>query len=300
MDNVRSKSQVEKRFAAISSLFTEVVDYAGLFPPAGLSLELALRNYARYQTSPNSWMLGRLVIPASRLPELKEKMPATNKPWRISALVGHDYRSDIDNVIRFNTGNNRKAVVDSVELKAELPDKIEQVQGSVPAGTAVYIEVPLDASLDVLRTIGCSGAYAKARTGGLAPSAIPPVGDLAMFILNCMTVGVAFKATAGLHHPLRCSRPLSYEPDAPFGEMHGFINVLMTCVFALDGASIGILCEILAERDSSSFVLTDSEVRWRESGSTASCWHARERLMRSFGSCSFEEPVQGLSALGWL
>src|SRR5262245_38924762 len=57
---------------ALRALLGGIIDYAGLFPPAQLPLEEAIRNYARYRTEPESWMLGRFVIPATRLKELAE------------------------------------------------------------------------------------------------------------------------------------------------------------------------------------------------------------------------------------
>ena len=55
--------------ASLRALLSGVVDYAGLFPPAGLPLDQAIRNYARYRQGSDAWMLGRFVIPAARLAE---------------------------------------------------------------------------------------------------------------------------------------------------------------------------------------------------------------------------------------
>lgn len=57
--------------ASLRALLTGVIDYAGLFPPAKLPLDEAIRNYARYRTEPESWMLGRFICPAVRLAELR-------------------------------------------------------------------------------------------------------------------------------------------------------------------------------------------------------------------------------------
>src|SRR5262245_33954247 len=54
----------------LRTLLEGVIDYAGLFPPAKLPLDAALRNYARYRRQAESWMLGRFVLPAARLEEL--------------------------------------------------------------------------------------------------------------------------------------------------------------------------------------------------------------------------------------
>src|SRR5262249_46461670 len=42
----------------------------GLFPPAALPLDQAIRHYARYRREPDAWLLGRFVIQATRLAEL--------------------------------------------------------------------------------------------------------------------------------------------------------------------------------------------------------------------------------------
>src|SRR5438034_1113104 len=56
--------------SSLRALLTNVVDYAGLFPPAKLALERAIRHYARYRQNPDRWLLGRFIIPAARLAEL--------------------------------------------------------------------------------------------------------------------------------------------------------------------------------------------------------------------------------------
>src|SRR5262245_40788191 len=55
----------------LRALLAGVIDYAGLFPPAKLPLDQAIRNYARYRREPDSWMLGRFICPAARLAELE-------------------------------------------------------------------------------------------------------------------------------------------------------------------------------------------------------------------------------------
>ena len=63
-----------------------LVDYAGLFPPAGLGMAEAAAEYARQLEGPQGWMLGRFVVPAARLDELEEALAGTTKrpsiqPW---------------------------------------------------------------------------------------------------------------------------------------------------------------------------------------------------------------------------
>lgn len=295
--------QVKKIPAAMRNLLAGAIDYAGLFPPAALSLEAAARNYSDYRVGRHSWMLGRFIVPAPRLSELQHQLEAIpeSTPWKISALVGQNYQSEFDCIRAFNHDNAHRAVVDATEASRELHNKVEDVVAAAPAGNRAYFEVPLDATVDQLRTIHRSGARAKVRTGGLVPQAIPPAPDLARFIVNCATAGVAFKATAGLHHPIRCLKPLTYEANAPEAEMHGFVNLLFAGALAMQGASVEALGNVLSEKDASSFMFTESRARWLgKSVSTKKLYDAREQLVTSFGSCSFEEPVEDLGALEWL
>ena len=50
----------------------DVIDYAGLFPPAALPMGAALDEYAAASTGPDAHMLGRFVITAAHLPAFAE------------------------------------------------------------------------------------------------------------------------------------------------------------------------------------------------------------------------------------
>ncbi len=53
-------------------LLSEIIDYAGLFPPSKLSMPEAVINYAAYKNSNYNWMLGRFICPVGRLDEFAE------------------------------------------------------------------------------------------------------------------------------------------------------------------------------------------------------------------------------------
>ena len=55
---------------SLSVFQDRLIDYAGLFPPANLSLEAAINNYRNYLNSDDSWMLGPFVLPVSLLKEI--------------------------------------------------------------------------------------------------------------------------------------------------------------------------------------------------------------------------------------
>ena len=52
-----------------------LIDYAGLFPPAKLPLDEAIDDYVMHLKGENSWMLGRFIIPLSKLNELDRFVP---------------------------------------------------------------------------------------------------------------------------------------------------------------------------------------------------------------------------------
>ena len=57
---------------SLDILLAQIVDYAGLFPPADLPMDQAVANYAAYRQDPGAWMLGRFVVPVARLDEFAQ------------------------------------------------------------------------------------------------------------------------------------------------------------------------------------------------------------------------------------
>ncbi|HEY1463055.1 MAG TPA: hypothetical protein VGF44_06525 [Terriglobales bacterium] len=289
--------------ATLHSLLDGVIDYAGLFPPADLSLEQALQNYSEYRSSPNARMLGRFIVQASRLSELGVLLPRFvrgSSPWKISVLI-KDSDLDMECVAKFNRDLGEFAIVDSMEFAPELFQRIETMPANLRNEFLVYYEIPLNTPVERLHAIEGKGARAKARTGGVKPEAIPGAHELAMFVTNCAQAGVPFKATAGLHHPIRSMRALTYESNAPKGKMHGFLNLLMAACLACAGKSTDLVREVLSDENASSFSFNAAEARWKQESVSASLLQkTREGLFISFGSCSFDEPVEDLMSLGWL
>jgi hypothetical protein len=131
------------------------------------------------------------------------------------------------------------------------------------------------------------------------PEAIPDPGSLARFLEAFAAADVPFKATAGLHHPIRAEQPLTYEEDAPRAAMHGFLNVFAASAFARGGMKAPGLEEVLREADPEAFRLDEDALAWREKRvPTAELEALRNGFATSFGSCSFAEPVADLRSLG--
>lgn len=274
----------------LRTLLENLIDYAGLFPPSALPMNRAVENYARYRSSPESWMLGRFVVPVSRLDELEADLQGAAP--LVSALIGGDLESDLERIGR------SPLPIDTIEMKAADADQIESAMKRIPPKLMPYFET---AGIELIPAIRAAGGRAKIRTGGITPQAFPPAGAVARFLAACAKNEVAFKATAGLHHPLRCYHALTYSADGPSGWMFGFLNVFAAAVLARGGAETATLERVLEEESPDAFTFLDARMEWRGNGiGAAEIAEARRGFAISFGSCSFEEPVQDLKALGLL
>lgn len=290
----------------LETLLAEVIDYAGLFPPAGLDMESAVRNYATYLHSPHSWMLGRFILPAARIPELESAagnvLDALVHPWRLSMLCGFDLALDLERVKALNSRLRSRAVADTIEIKASTREDIHTAGRMVGDACSMFVEIPIhEDPAKLIEAIGDIHAAAKIRTGGITEDAFPSSYNLARFIYECARVGVPFKATAGLHHPIRGEYRLTYEEKAPVGMMFGFLNVYVAAAVAQSGATLDVIQEVLEERHPETFSFTQDGLHWKSFTMVAE----QLRVLRitsaiSFGSCSFTEPVDDLKALSIL
>ena len=264
-------------------LLEGLIDYAGLFPPAGLPLDRAVENYSRYRASELAWALGRFVVPAERVAEVPEEFPLSVLGEPVGR-AGPARRGDDAGA----AGGRALPGHPGFETKAATPDDVARI-ASKAEGVTVYVEIT---DLALLGPIARHGLRAKVRTGGITADAFPPVERVAEFVRACRAAGIPFKATAGLHHPLRCVKPLTYEPDAPMGTMHGFLNVFLAALFEGDEE------EVLRETSAAAFSFDDEGIGWRGRRTSVEEVRALRGFAHSFGSCSFEEPLSDLSELG--
>jgi hypothetical protein len=236
-----------------------IIDHAALFPPASMSLPDALAEDRRARESPHAGMLNRFVVPAARLAEL----PAERAP--LSVVLGDAEDAEL---VAGADG------VEAVELVLGGPrprpaDLVATYRALQPLGVETYFELVLDESWRdsvpaAIGAVAAVGGRVKLRCGG---ASIPSVEQVALVIACCREAGAPFKATAGLHHPVRR------------GEEHGFLNLL-----AATTAPAGRLEAVLAEEDASAIDVAGAD----------------RALFTSFGSCSWREPVDDLRELGLL
>src|SRR5438093_1052355 len=126
--------------ASVRALLANVIDYAGLFPPANLPMEEAIRNYTRYRQEPESWMLGKFICPAARLVELwayHDELFMLGPPFAFSVLgkggvTTDEFLANLDldlkAVSKFSERHRKRVYLDSFEVK--LP-RFESAGGGV-------------------------------------------------------------------------------------------------------------------------------------------------------------------------
>lgn len=295
--------------SAIRALLTESIDYAGLFPPAGLDMVTAVENYARYRTEPAAWALGRFVVPVARLAEFEAAAARavsedpTGRPWRLALLAGRDLSEDLEMTAAFNLRHQQagapRVLADTFEVKASSVPGIEEIMHRLPHSLQAYVEVPIDRDpRDLLAALRRLGGRAKVRTGGVTRDAFPTTNDLIRFLRGCVEMDIPFKATAGLHHPLRAEYRLTYASDSPAGVMFGFLNLFLATAFLRAGMNESDAARVLEEGSSEALHIDEDGVSWKGHRLRLDRLRDARRFgVVSFGSCSFVEPIGDLEAL---
>ncbi len=307
----------------LRTLIDGLVDYAGLFPPAKLDMQPAVENFHRYTTDEHAHALGRFICPVSRLDEFTQRgallmpgtfatsgyreMADTREPWRVSALIDGHLDECLTRIDAFNDHHAKEdaglAKIDALEMRLTEPGDVDEAIEMIPNDIMPFFEFPGTTDpRGFIAAIAGEDAAAKIRCGGVTPDAIPSVEFVAAFIAACHAAHVPFKATAGLHHPLRAEYALSYEASPPRSTMHGFINVFLAAAMLSERViADSDLPDLLNETDANAFAFTEQAVSWRDrSLDLVGLARARERFALSYGSCSFEEPIDDLKSLGWL
>lgn len=315
-----------KPVLSLKNFTAKIIDYAGLFPPASLELAQAFHNYIFYRQGENKWMLNKFIIPAKRLGELTGLMNDMKIEGTVPFSVlgtGADtvsdfkknFETDIKNISEFVKIHNDLVSIDAFEVRLpkellekeddddmldlmiDVSDKLEKtLNKNVPV---FYESVPGDdyenIIIRVVETIASlnKGCGFKLRTGGTEPSAFPSADLISFAIISCCEFGVPMKCTAGLHHPVK------HFNESVNADMHGFFNIFGAGILAytsnLDEME---LVEIINDEDPYEFVFNENGFEWNEIEVTnAQIKEARENFMISYGSCSFDEPVEDLKML---
>jgi hypothetical protein len=302
----------------VRTAFDRLIDYAGLFPPAQLPMDEAVAEYAAARRGAAAWILGRFIVPAARLSEAAGRWAELREPepLQVSVIAGASPEP------RSWFASLQNALAEVVDLKASAPwAQIGAIEIPLPSPASAretfdapigqlralldrsglgdlagYVELPrgarwLESLGGAMAALARMRLSAKLRCGGVEAGAFPPVGDVASFVAAAAAEGVAFKATAGLHHPVRHSDP------ATGFVMHGFLNILAAATFA-PRVDKDVLVRIVAEEDPAAFGFDETSLRWRDHRAARDdVAHMRDCVFAGYGSCSFSEPVDDLTAL---
>jgi hypothetical protein len=125
--------------------------------------------------------------------------------------------------------------------------------------------------------------------------AFPTSRQIAIALVTQARHRLPIKFTAGLHHPIRQFRG---EVNT---KMHGFLNVLGAAILAAEHQwGVDQTVMMLEDEDPRSFSFTDDFFAWRDWKIDVERLRHRRKFVRSFGSCSFDEPRDDLRALNLL
>lgn len=294
---------------SVGSLLDGIIDYAGLFPPAKLDMPHAVEKYATHALSDDSWMLSRLILPVSKLDEFdvaaKAFLPNDLEldPWAISALTvpagDATFEDDIKRIETFNRHHadpdHGLAIIDVIELKGDDARTIDDTLDLIPDELFPFFELPIaeDPRGLIATLVGCD-AGAKVRTGGVSSELYPSPAHLARFIMACASTDMPFKATAGLHHPVR-----QFSESVQTTE-HGFLNVFIAAALAnIKRINEQEILAVLEETDPESFVFENETLAWGDHVlALDEIEETRSYFAISFGACSFDEPREDLRQLG--
>ncbi|MBI5823437.1 MAG: hypothetical protein HZB18_05365 [Chloroflexi bacterium] len=301
---------------SFQAFMAHLIDYAGLYPPANLQLEEAFRNFVKYQSDPEAWMLSRFIVPAKRLAEL----PNFEESLSFSVLGrgGKDDDDFLENLkldladIQTFRLLHENAAVDMLETALPVSAFAGQSSHGLVNKTAeifningltVFFETAAgddwqeraENLIRALRKIKDKHVGFKLRTGGVTANAFPSTEQVAWTIATARDAGIPIKCTAGLHHPMR------HYHESVQTKMHGFLNVFGAGVLAVtNNLSIEQIKAILEDEDPASFIFDEAGFAWKNLRIvTSGITHARHQIV-SFGSCSFDDPREDLQKLGLL
>ncbi len=320
---------------SFNNFMNGIIDYAGMFPPANLELYPAFKNYLEYINSEDEWMMDKFICSMKSLTSFTDKdsdvfsmIKDYDSERRASfslLLTGGktakefllSLESDLKLVKEF-TGNNNNTEVNSFEvklpdelfdkhntngLKTFLNDSYNMLDGFDMQESMIFFEPMVNDNYEFVfeklantSTEIKSKAGFKLRTGGITPELFPSTEQVSFALKACRENKVRFKATAGLHHPVR------HYNNSVSTKMHGFLNVFGAGILAYSNQlSLKEINDIVKDERTESFIFTDGGFRWNDiPANTGSITKARNEFVKSFGSCSFDEPKDDLKQLNLL
>lgn len=319
-------SRCMESYSSKQALLSNIIDYAGNFPPAALSLDEAMRRAATFRkTAKNPWLLARQTAKWSDIktfhPARLFACGADGSPWVFTALgsdaaeVGDWERVlewDLREIRNYNaryTGSSLKIRVTGYETKVpsmpaneiavRMGSYLDRFWEATGGDQDLYLEVAFGEGFPSRLTavIESIGRWMEDRSvsrwnPGLkfrtAGQYVPSASEVAMAVSQTTYARFKFKATQGLH-------------DAVTHGTHiGFVNLFAALGFsqALGSDAFGsaLVEKCLLEEKASAFRFTAGTFRWQDQELTVEEIETARRFhCATFGSCSVDEPDESLS-----
>ena len=304
-------------YKSLNSLLYELIDYAGLFPPADLDMQASIKNYNEIVKSDKNWMISQFIVPISRLDEMTSELLThfdKQNPLFLS-LISPDFKNQLSKLKHFLTTSKDIVVFKGLEMVAldldSLSNSLSNTYSILDKESdfepLVFYELKdsknWNAEIDKFthsiadfNKVHNVRFGFKLRCGGVKSTMFPSCENIAKSIISCRNQRIPMKFTAGLHHPIR------HYDNVIKTKMNGFLNIFIGGMIA-HKFKIGIdkLVEILTDENSSNFIFKDNEIVWNSYSVTNSeVKYYRDKYFISYGSCSFKEPVDDLQNLGLL
>ena len=299
--------------ASLRALLERFIDYAGLFPPANLALDPALKNHAEYVRSADSWMLGAFILPIAQFETAAALLQQFDETHALEVSALGPKTNDAESFVATVDGaatairafaQAHGGIATVTQLEMPLPSDID-VHALAAARDALealpaFWEAPAATAESTIALVAEHNASAsgarpfgfKLRTGGVTADSFPTSAQIASALVAAAKHHVPIKFTAGLHHPVRQFH------DSVQTKMHGFLNVLGSAVLAAEhGWDTRQTSAMLDDEDASAFRFDDERFTWRDASISTNEISARRELVTSLGSCSFDEPREDLRAL---
>jgi hypothetical protein len=269
----------------VPPLLAGLVDDASALPPGSASFGEILAAHAQREQAWYHDMLGSFLMPSTMV-DREFPPPGTVVGVINDAPIG---------VLPATVGKLRAAGVRVRHVEAAVARRGEDPQPgiatlrtlAVDLDLDVYAEVPLSwgllAGLDALADARRGGLpiAPKFRVGGLASELFPTPVELAAVICACRDRQLPFRLAAGLRHALRHT-----DPETGFTH-HGFLNVLVATLYAVEGGEVAEVAEALAATHPVPLV---EPARSRRD--------AARPLWVAFGTANVLEPLTELIRLG--
>ncbi len=306
--------------AASRALFSHLVDYAGMFPPAALNPATALNNYIRYQNDSNSWILSSFLATAAQIRALRVELSGVKIDRLPVSLIASSRAPDLSGVVAdlkaLAAGTSLVGIEGSLAPDTAIGTQIEAYErvldevakSSSDVRPTLFLEAPhgddwertcIEMLSYSVRAASIQGSRIglKLRCGG-TPDLIPSTRRIVFALRETAAHQIPIKFTAGLHKPFRTTSP--NQPEHTIA--HGYFNVFFTALLS-HRAEIppSELERLLQDTGSLNPVFSDGGIEWLGfSLRTEDISHLRAKLVTSFGSCSFDEPTHEAALRGWL